>query len=417
MPRLTPYCCVIGLGYIGLPTAALVSSRDISVLGVDVNASVVDNINAGETHIVEPDLDGLVQRSVRLGLLRASLRAEPAKVFLIAVPTPIDDEKRPDLTAVHAAADSITDVLKPGDLIILESTSPVGTTDGLAARLRAARPDLAIAEGVHNDDMVSVAYCPERVLPGRIMQELVANDRCVGGITPLCTKRALAFYSRFVNGACIATTARVAELVKLSENAFRDLNIAFANTLSMVSDRHEISVWEVIELANRHPRVNILKPGPGVGGHCIAVDPWFIVHAAPEEAGLIRMGREVNDAKPHYVLDKVRRALETLPPDTKIACLGLAFKADIDDLRESPALGISQLLASEYGKRVLVVEPYVQKLPTGLAADGAQLVTLDEALDQSGLLLVLVDHRQFKAVARPRYASKTVIDTRGIWQG
>lgn len=416
MPQPKMNCCVVGLGYIGLPTAALVSSRNIPVYGVDVSQLVVDKINAGEIHIVEPDLDGLVQRSVRAGMLRAGTRPEPADVFLIAVPTPITDDKKPDLTAVHAATASIAPVLKSGDLVILESTSPVGTTHGIVDMLRLARPDLAIAETDKGDDIVSVAYCPERVLPGRIISELVENDRCIGGVTPLCTARALAFYNQFVKGACVGTNARSAELVKLSENAFRDVNIAFANTLSLVCDKHGIDVWEVIELANRHPRVNVLKPGPGVGGHCIAVDPWFIVHSAPEESALIRTSRIVNDAKPEYVLAQARQALSKLPDTAVLACFGLAFKADIDDLRESPALEIAEKLAHEFGERVLIVEPYIDELPAAFDETGACLVSTEEALDACDAALVLVDHRPFKKVAPALYASKVIIDTRGIWQ-
>jgi UDP-N-acetyl-D-mannosaminuronic acid dehydrogenase len=416
MSELPLSCCVVGLGYIGLPTAALIASRNIPVLGVDIRPDVVDIINAGSIHIVEPDLDGLVHHTVRTGLLKAALLPAPAKVFVIAVPTPIDDQKRPDLAAIRAATASIATSLKAGDLVILESTSPVGTTDQMVTQLRSLRPDLIIAGEGQEEAMVSVAYCPERVLPGKIISELIQNDRCVGGITPLCTKRALAFYRRFVTGACIGTTARTAELVKLSENAFRDINIAYANSLSRIADRHEIDVWEVIELANRHPRVNILKPGPGVGGHCIAVDPWFIVHSAPEESALIRTGREINDAKPGLVIREVEERLAALPATARIACFGLAFKANIDDLRESPALEITEVLAQRYKDRVIVAEPYVEALPASLTAHGARLLDTEEAVRSGDVLVLLVDHDAFRTVDPALFAGKDIVDTRGLWQ-
>jgi len=337
---------VIGLGYIGLPTAALIASRGISVLGVDVNKHVVDTISSGAIHIEEPDLDGLVQKVISSGSLKVSVKPEAADVFIIAVPTPIDDEKRPELGSLMAAVETITPLLAPGNLVILESTSPVGTTEALAAKIAKQRPDLSVTSSKGSAETVAVAYCPERVLPGRILQELLNNDRCIGGVTQQCARRAQRFYKTFVRGTCIATRARVAEMVKLTENAFRDVNIAFANELSLICDRLGANVWEVIDLANRHPRVNVLRPGPGVGGHCIAVDPWFIVDSAPDLAKVIRTGREVNDFKADHVFEQAVDLIEE-HPYANIACFGIAFKANVDDLRESPALEIAHKLASK----------------------------------------------------------------------
>jgi UDP-N-acetyl-D-mannosaminuronic acid dehydrogenase len=339
---------------------------------------------------------------------------QQADVFIIAVPTPIDETKRPDLRSVMAAVDSIIEVLRPGNLVIVESTCPVGTTEAIAKRIVARRPELAL--GTDSDaGGISVAYCPERVLPGRIISELVNNDRCIGGITPRCTRRAQRFYKTFVRGACVATTARTAEMVKLTENAFRDTNIAFANELSLICDHHGINAWEVIDLANRHPRVNVLRPGPGVGGHCIAIDPWFIVDSAPQLARLIRTSREVNDSKIASTLERATAIMED-QPYAKAACCGLAFKANVDDLRESPALEIAQHLADRYGSRIKVVEPYLRELPPLLAERGAELMDLDEAIRTCEIAIVLVDHDQFKMIPLGERRHLTVIDTRGIWQ-
>ena len=288
---------VVGLGYIGLPTAAVIASRGMRVTGVDINAEVVGTVASGAIHIAEPDLEGLVQKVVSGGSFTATTKMTPANVFIIAVPTPINSDKSPDLHSVMAAADGVAEVLSPGNLVILESTSPIGTTERITKRIAEKRPDLSVGMGQKDPMGISVAYCPERVLPGRILTELVNNDRCIGGITPFCARRAQRFYKTFVRGACIATTARAAEMVKLAENAFRDTSIAFANELSLICDRYDINVWEVIDLANRHPRVNILRPGPGVGGHCIAIDPWFIVNSAPDLARIVRTSREVNNSK------------------------------------------------------------------------------------------------------------------------
>lgn len=310
----SPTVSVLGLGYIGLPTAAMFASRQISVVGVDVNQSVVETINEGRIHIVEPDLDIVVRSAVEQGYLRAVTRPEPASAFLIAVPTPIRDPGHvPDVRHVEAAAKSIAPVLRPGNLIVIESTSPVGTTEAAAEWLAAARPDLTFPQTHGEESDIRIAYCPERVLPGKVIHELVSNDRVIGGMTARCSAEAIALYRSFVTGDCIVTNARTAEMAKLTENSFRDVNIAFANELSIICDRLGIDVWELIALANRHPRVQILQPGAGVGGHCIAVDPWFIVAAAPEEARLIRTAREVNDHKPEWVLSKVDAALAALP--------------------------------------------------------------------------------------------------------
>lgn len=409
------HVCIVGLGYIGLPTAAVIASAGMRVTGVDVAPHVVDTINGGGVHIVEKDLDHLVRSVVDGGLLTATLDAVPADVFIIAVPTPfLDDGKHtPDISLVLAAAEAIAPVLAPGNLIVLESTSPAGTTEKMRDCIAERRADLVMPSSTLNDADLAIAYCPERVLPGRILEELRSNDRSIGGITPACTRRAIAFYNRFVTGDCTATTARTAELVKLTENAFRDVNIAFANELSLVADHLGIDVWEVIALANRHPRVNILQPGPGVGGHCIAVDPWFIVHGAPEQARLIRAAREVNDGKRDYVLSKARSMVAD--GATRLACLGLAFKPNIDDFRESPALRIATQLAREFGDRIVVVDPFCGALPSPLEGTGARLIGLDEALDTCEALLLLVDHDAFKAVPNARLIGKAIYDTRGAW--
>jgi UDP-N-acetyl-D-mannosaminuronic acid dehydrogenase len=405
---------VAGMGYIGLPTAALVASAGFAVTGVDVRPDIVATVNAGVPHIEETDLDALVQSAVAAGWLQAALQVPPAEVFLIAVPTPLGADNAPDVEAVMAVARAIAPVLKRGDLVILESTSPTGTTERICALMAELRPDLSFPMPGDGVPDVHVAYCPERVLPGRTLVELVANDRCIGGMTPACAAAAKAFYSRFVGGECFVTTARTAEMVKLVENSFRDVNIAFANELSMICDHLGIDVWEVIRLANRHPRVTILEPGPGVGGHCIAVDPWFVVHSAPAQSPLIRTARQVNDGKALYVIDRAVALAEALP-GAEIACLGLAFKADIGDLRESPALKVAATLARRYGARIKLVEPHVADLPAVLAGSGAELVDLDTALARCEVLLLLVDHAPFRAIAPERRAGKMVYDTRGVW--
>nr|WP_219929629.1 UDP-N-acetyl-D-mannosamine dehydrogenase [Achromobacter pulmonis] len=393
---------MIGLGYIGLPTATLFASRKKKVIGVDINQQAVDIINQGKIHIVEPELDMLVHSAVTEGYLRATTKPEPADAFLIAVPTPFTDGHKPDLSYIEAAAKAIAPVLTQGNLVILESTSPVGTTEKLADWLAAARPDLSFPQQAGEEADIQIAYCPERVLPGKVVHELVANDRVIGGMTNKATGMASALYKTFVEGALVPTNARTAEMCKLTENSFRDVNIAFANELSMICDKLDINVWELIALANRHPRVNILQPGAGVGGHCIAVDPWFIVDTTPNEARLIRTAREVNDHKPEWVLDKVKVGIADVlseqpnktMADIKVACLGLAFKPDIDDLRESPAVQITQHIA-QLGCQVLAVEPNITTLPRKINVTNVSLVTLETALAEADVLCALVKHRPF----------------------
>ncbi|MDN8011729.1 UDP-N-acetyl-D-mannosamine dehydrogenase [Burkholderia multivorans] len=414
---------IIGLGYIGLPTATLFASRKRRVVGVDVSPYVVDTINRGEIHIVEPELDILVRAAVGAGYLQATTTAEPADAFVIAVPTPLTPDHQPDLSCIEQAGRSIAPVLAKGNLVILESTSPVGTTEILANWLADVRPDLSFPQQVGDASDIRIAYCPERVLPGRIVHELVVNDRVIGGMTPRCSEAAVALYKLFVRGDCIVTDVRTAEMCKLTENSFRDVNIAFANELSMICDKQGIDVWELIKLANRHPRVNILQPSCGVGGHCIAVDPWFVVNSAPDESTLIRAARDVNDTKPQWVVRKVNDAIAEMVSsgstvgDIRIACLGITYKADIDDLRESPALLIAGMLADGHQGKVVVVEPNLDVLPEGLANSGMELVTLDEALSCADILVLLVDHAEFKCVMPAWGDRQVLIDTRGIWKG
>lgn len=409
---------MIGLGYIGLPTAAMFAARRKKVIGVDINREAVDTINSGRIHIVEPELDMIVHSAVHEGFLRATTRPEAADAFLIAVPTPFEANHAPDVSYVKAAAESIAPVLRAGNLVILESTSPVGTTEKMVEWLAAARPDLAFpVPGAKRVD-VHVAYCPERVLPGHVVRELVQNDRIIGGLTPECSQRATALYRVFVEGELLVTNARTAEMCKLTENAFRDVNIAFANELSLICDKLAIDVWELIKLANHHPRVSILQPGAGVGGHCIAVDPWFIVDRTPAEARLIRTAREVNDGKPEWVLSKVREALAACrakgaqESDIRIAVLGLAFKPNIDDLRESPALHIAEQLTRETRAKLNFVEPNVEELPRTLAA--GKLVPLEAALAGSDIVVALVAHREFEGLRERLAPGQAVIDAIGV---
>ena len=388
--------CMIGLGYIGLPTAAVFASRKVNVVGVDINQHAVDTINQGKIHIVEPELDILVHATVKDGYLKAQTTPEAADAFIVAVPTPFKGEDHePNLDYIQAAAKSLAKFLKKGDLVVLESTSPVGATEKMAQWLAEERPDLTFPQQNGEESDIRVAHCPERVLPGHVIKELVENDRIIGGMTAKCTASAIELYKIFVEGDCIATNARTAEMAKLTENASRDVQIAFANELSILCDKMGIDVWELITLANRHPRVNILQPGCGVGGHCIAVDPWFIVNAYPEDARLINTARLVNDGKPHFVVSKVKDALKDIK-NPKVACLGLAFKPDIDDLRESPALEITKMLSDIEGYEVLAVEPNVEELPKVLEnRKNVKLVELEEALSDADVVVVLVKHREF----------------------
>ncbi len=419
---------VVGLGYIGLPTAAIFASHKVRVIGVDVNQHTVDTINRGEIHIVEPDLDKMVSAAVSEGYLRATARPEPADAFLIAVPTPFKEGStgphHPDIDYIESASRSIAPVLKAGDLIILESTSPVGATEQMAVWLAEARHDLTFPQTHGESSDIRIAHCPERVLPGQVLRELVQNDRVIGGMTPKCSDAAVRLYKIFVQGECVITNARTAEMCKLTENSFRDVNIAFANELSIVCDKLDINVWELIKLANRHPRVNILQPGPGVGGHCIAVDPWFIVSQSPDQARLIRCAREVNDSKPAWVVEKVKtaaNALATASPKRNldsltISCLGLSFKANIDDTRESPAIDIVRTLAREYPCQVLVAEPHLSSLPSSLHDERVTLVSTDEAIDRADVIVMLVDHLSFKQITPANIGNRALVDTRGVWQ-
>ncbi len=393
--------CVMGLGYIGLPTASLLATKGFKVHGVDVASNVVETINRGGIHIVEPDLDILVKSAVNSGNLTAGLTPQPSDVFIIAVPTPLREDKSPNLSYIEQAVAAIKGHVRPGNLVILESTSPVGTTNELVACALAA-------EGLRIGQDVFVAHCPERVLPGRILTELVENDRIVGGVDEESTQMAVEFYESFVRGEVLPAEAKVAEMAKLAENSFRDVNIAYANELSMICEQEKINPWDVIALANRHPRVNILNPGPGVGGHCIAVDPWFVIHRNPELAQLTLAARKINDAKPAWIIDRVRKHAERFKRPV-IGCLGLAFKADVDDLRESPALDIVQELAEQDIGELLVCEPNLSQHPD------FELVDVATVLARSDIVLLLVDHKPFKRIHSSQVKEKVVIDTRGIF--
>lgn len=407
---------VVGLGYIGLPTAAMFASAGINVVGVDISQRAVDAVNSGKAHIEEGNLDELVERCVRAGRLRATTAAEAADVFIIAVPTPVrhDDSHSPDVSYVQAAGRAIAPLLKPGNLVILESTSPVGTTGMLAELLAAERTDLSFPQDAGDNADVCLAYCPERIIPGQMLKELVENDRIVGGMSPRCAERAVSVYKAFVRGVCHVSTDRTAEMVKLTENAFRDVNIAFANELSMICEDLDVDVWKVIEFANRHPRVSILQPGAGVGGHCIAVDPWFIVASAPDRARIIRTARDVNDSKPGFVVEQVEAALAQRPGAT-IACLGLSYKPDVDDFRESPSLEIATTLSAAYPDRVVCVDPFAHALPAAEAKTrGLQFSDIDSALRNAQIVVVLVPHSAFHVCPRPEKA--LVIDPVGFWR-
>ena len=413
---------VVGLGYIGLPTAAMFASRKKNVIGVDVNQMTVDTVNRGEIHFVGPDLDVIVQAAVGEGYLKAVITPEEADAFLIAVPTPFKNNgstlPEPDLTFIEAATKAIAPVLKKGDLVILESTSPVGATEQMTEWLAEARQDLSFPQDAGEYADVNIAHCPERVLPGHVVRELVENDRVIGGMTQVCSARAAELYKIFVNGECVVTNTRTAEMAKLTENSCRDVQIAFANELSIICDKLDVDVWELIELANRHPRIDILQPGPGVGGHCIAVDPWFIVSKTPSEARLISTARAVNDSKPFWVIDRVKVAVaeylqanpSKLISDITIGCFGLAFKPDIDDLRESPAMSITRELARIHQGRVVAVEPNIHEIMDGEFS----LISFDEAIEVVDIAVLLVDHKEFKQEKTPR--TTYVVDTKGIWK-
>lgn len=389
----------MGLGYIGLPTASLIASKGIHVQGIDIDQNIVDTVNRGEIHIVEPDLQGLVKYNIEQGFLKAATAPRAADVFIIAVPTPLNAEHNPDIKYIESAVNIILPVLKSGDLIILESTSPVGTTEGMEAQIVAARPELA--------NMLDIAYCPERVLPGNVIYELEHNDRVIGGLTDRASEQAVAFYELFVKGDLNKTSVRTAEMCKLAENSFRDLNIAFANELSMICEKADIDPWELIRLSNCHPRVNILQPGVGVGGHCIAVDPWFIVSSFPEEATIIKTAREVNLKKTDWVVAQIQKHIQLLTKSLnrtpKVACMGLAFKPDVDDLRESPAVDVTERL-NDGIIELLVVEPNIK------AHGRYALFSRDEAIEKADLVVFLTAHKEFKKLSSKELVHKQVLD-------
>lgn len=410
---------VIGLGYIGLPTAAMFASRKIEVVGIDVNEETVNTVNRGEVHIVEPDLDLVVRAVVKEGYLRAATVPEPAEAFLIAVPTPFkSDSHEPDLRYIEAACKEIAPVLSAGNLVVLESTSPVGTTEAMAKWLAIARPDLSFPQDAGENSDIRIAHCPERVLPGKVMQELITNDRLIGGLTQRCSELAARLYGAFVTGECvIATGPRVVEMAKLTENSFRDVNIAFANELSLICDKIGLDVWELLSHANRHPRVNILQPGPGVGGHCIAVDPWFIISTTPNQAHLIRAAREVNLKKTDWVIAKIKTAIQEVLEENiniakhrvKVAIYGLSYKPNVDDLRESPALEIAIKIHAMQLVELIVVEPNIQEQP--LELNGATLVRTPGI--QADVHVMLVNHKEFINMGTPK---GKIIDTNGSWR-
>ena len=403
---------VVGLGYIGLPTAATLATRGVEVIGVDVKETVVTRLNEGKAHFSETDLDILLEAAVKTGKLRAVTEPVPADAFIIAVPTPFLSDKSADLSYVENATRAVAKVLKPGDLVILESTSPVGTTRRVCEWIADERPELELPLNGRPGN-INIAYCPERILPGRMVFELVENDRIIGGMSEACAVRAESLYKLFVRGALLHTKAPVAELVKLIENAYRDVNIAFANELSILCEDMELNVWEAIALANRHPRVNILNPGPGVGGHCIAVDPWFLISAAPEKTPLMLAARQVNDGKPKRILQQIHKQMDRFKRPV-VACLGLAYKPDIDDLRESPALEIAVELAKD-DVTLIVVEPHIEELPHSLAGR-ANVMKMDvhDAVRDADIVVVLVKHSSFEGILKDQLLTNVVIDAVGL---
>ncbi len=408
---------VIGLGYIGLPTAVALATRGVEVVGVDVNPDTVKAVSHGQVPFVEPDLAVAVSGAVAMGRLTATTETPHADAYIIAVPTPFNDDHSADLSYVRAAAEQIAPQLQGGEIVVLESTSPPGTTEDLSRWIGDLRPDLKLPHAGEGLADIHIAHCPERVLPGRIMIEMVTNDRVVGGVTLQCAAKAAAIYRVFAQGEILLTDAASAEMAKLVENAYRDVNIAFANELSLISESLRLDVWEVIRLANHHPRVNILTPGPGVGGHCIAVDPWFIVGAAPGLSRLIRTAREVNDSKPRHVADQIIAKCDRFRSPT-VVCLGLTFKANVDDTRESPAVDVVELLAESLPDvEVLVADPYVEELPPRLAKySNLRMEKAVPAIDKADIVALLVDHDQFKTMSRSLLSGKVVYDTRGAWR-
>jgi len=404
------YINVFGLGYIGLPTAAVLAQSGFQVHGVDIDDNKIGQLLTGDVPIDEPQLTETVNEAINQGQLTVSSQPRRAGTHVIAVPTPRIAAHTPDLSYIYQAITALAQIVEAGDIVVLESTSPVGATEKLAQWLQSMRQDLKLTDTTPD---IHIAYCPERVLPGQIMQELRYNQRIIGGLTPQCGQKAQDFYQQFVTGTCHLTSARTAEMAKLTENAFRDINIGFANELSMICDRLDVNVWELIDLVNQHPRVNMLKPGPGVGGHCIAIDPWFIVNSAPEESRLVRTAREVNDHKPQFIMHQVHKRAQQLA-NPVIACIGLSFKADVADLRESPALNITEQLSHDFSC-VHVVEPHINELPPELAyQQSVRLVNLRQAVEYSNLLVILVDHQVFAVLKQWDLSDKLIVDTRGF---
>lgn len=417
MTKIIKRVSVIGLGYLGLPTAVMLAAKGIKVIGVDIDADRVAIVNSGASPIKEPNLDTMVSQAVAAGKL--SVQSEPAKAdaFIIAVPTPVKGEDHnPDLSLLYNAMDELAPTLEAGNLILVESTSPVGTTETICEQLAKARSDLSFPHVDGENSDIRVAYCPERMLPGKTLDELVKNDRVIGGVTLACATAAKELYQIFVQGNFYLTTARTGEFVKLAENAYRDVNIAFANEISLVCDALDIDQWEVIDLANHHPRVDILKPGPGVGGHCIPVDPWFIVHSEPKLTPLTRTARQVNDSKPDWVVHRIITACKEID-NPVVACLGLTYKADVGDLRESPAVAVIKQLQASLSGRVLVVEPHISALPAELTGDNkkTELVDLDTALGVADIIALLTGHREFSCVDYSQLSGRLVIDPHGFW--
>lgn len=408
--------CVVGLGYVGLPTAAVLASRGVDVIGVDVDGDRVEAINSGLSPFDEPGLDALVASSVANGTLTARTEPVPADAFIVAVPTPVMEDHSPDISYVQAAVESLAPMLRKGNAVVVESTCPVGTTERVCEWLATARPDLTFPHTEGETSDIRVSYCAERILPGNALKELVENDRVIGGVSPACAEAAKRLYETFVEGVCRVTDVRTAELSKLSENAFRDVNIAFANEISLACRTLGIDPWEMIALANRHPRVDILNPGPGVGGHCIPVDPWFIADAVPDLTPLIQTARRINDDMPKVIAERVIAACEGLD-DPVVVCLGLAYKADTPDMRESPSIDVVKQLQGRLRGRLLVVEPYLSELPSELGGDeNTSLVDLDEGLAEAHVVALLTDHKAFAEIDQELIAAKPVVDSRGLWE-
>lgn len=408
--------CVVGLGYIGLPVASMLASRGHEVIGYDVSEKAVASVNSGHAHFFEPDLDMLLKAAVSTGRLRAQSSPAEADFFVIAVPTPFAENHRPDLSYVDAATKAIAPYLKAGSTVVLESTSPVGTTERMTASLAEARQDLRFPSYKNMDAQadVAVAHCPERILPGQMVRELVSNDRIIGGMTENCSKAAEKLYDSFVSSQMFITDCRTAEFVKLIENSYRDVNIAFANELSQICAKLGVDVWKAIELANRHPRVSILQPGAGVGGHCIAVDPWFIVNSAPEESRLIRTAREVNDGKPHWLAHKIKQHADRFK-NPVVSCFGIAYKPDVEDIRESPSLEVVKMLAADSDIRLMVCDPMLKELPNQLRCfNKVSFNSIDEACQTSDIVAFLVGHRQFQRMDPNLFLNKVVVDAIGL---